>query len=480
MADAPTVPTRRFARRSRAGVFFGLSWAGMVCVGIAAGLVFLVVTRNAPGQTTGVAVLVAAGAVPVSGRALVSWIPIFGGYLWRTAVRQTRYLARVDQPRPVGNLSLPGDAARLRVVIAPDSETALVHDPHLRRLTAVLRVTHKGAVLADATDKVEMDRGWSAALGGLARFDSSICRVQTIERTLPGGSSLADHFTHVASPQVPSTSRVRAAYETLLAGKTGQLEHESLISITLDMAKAAVQIREMGGGLAGGSKLLGESMHTLAGSLPQAGLSPDRWLGQAELGLLVRSVYDPEQVPRLQAATVGRQLHRAGPMGVVEHFTHVETDSAFHRVYQVTEWPRRPVEPMALWPLIVTSGVSRSISQIYRPVPLRGSRRSAESAVVEARRQLHRNHKRRGFTDPQDDVEVQDANRRLEALTLGGREYDFLGLVTVTAPTLKTLTESCRKVQEAASAAEVEVRVLAGQQAQHLVTGALPFTRGFE
>src|SRR5699024_634475 len=113
------------------------------------------------------------------------------------------------------SLNLPGDAARLRLVL-DEAGVAYIHDPHTRHLTVTLRVNHGGTVLLDATRQIELDHGFGKLLDGIARFDENIARIQIIERTLPsGGGLLTNYHANKFGPLIDT--HLAKVYETLVA-----------------------------------------------------------------------------------------------------------------------------------------------------------------------------------------------------------------------------------------------------------------------
>src|SRR5699024_3347894 len=107
-----------------------------------------------------------------AGRPFIEWIPILSTYLLRAASGQTSYIRPLTTaPTLAGTLSLPGDAARLRL-ITDAAGIAYVHDPHTRHLTAILRVRHGGTILLDPDKQAELDAGWARVMDSIARFDS--------------------------------------------------------------------------------------------------------------------------------------------------------------------------------------------------------------------------------------------------------------------------------------------------------------------
>lgn len=479
MSAETVMPTRTIARRGRAAVFFGLTWAGIVFVAAGALVMFLVIGVSFP-PALGLPLaltLAGLGAVSVAGRPLYGWVPIVGVYAWREAAGHTRFARDLNRPTIAGTLGLPGDGARLRLVLDVHG-TAFVHDPHARHLTVALHVTHGGAALLDPGKQAELDRGWAKVLDALARFDDDVARVQVIERTLPSGGGLLQQYLNGRSGPLVDT-QLGAVYEALLAKQGESLRHESLIALTIDLARASSKVREMGGGMTGAVTLAHEVMQTLHGSVPDAGLTPEGWLKEDDLALLIRSVYDPEAIPHLASAAIGREVSTAGPMGVAEGWASVQTDSAHHKVFQIVEWPRAGLGLMSMWPVILSPGVHRTFTLIARPIPVGKSRREAKSNLAETRHERARRRQRRGWDDPEDAAEEAEAQKRLEEVTLmGSREYEFIGLLVIHAPDEQRLRTEARKILGKTNQADLDLRPLVGQQAQHLITATLPVGRG--
>ncbi|HEX2943569.1 MAG TPA: SCO6880 family protein, partial [Rhodopila sp.] len=145
MSDRPAPPatTYRFGRRQRRGLLLGLSGPRVTAIG--SGLVVIVIGLVLAGMTG--AVLLAPLWVGLMAAALFQWhkrpvaemIPTAAHFTARTVTTQDRYTARVSRPRSAGTMALPGDAAALRFH-ADESGAVMVHDPHARTLTAIVRI----------------------------------------------------------------------------------------------------------------------------------------------------------------------------------------------------------------------------------------------------------------------------------------------------------------------------------------------------
>ena len=140
MRDFELAPVK-FSRLTRRGVLLGLSGLQLVVVGFGGiTLIFaLYVGGGASLMYVVPILLVCAGLafVGVGGRKVVEWLPVVTRWLWRSTGGQLLFRRRIVQPRPVGTLALPGDAARLRQWFDPESGAVMVHDPHRSTLTAI-------------------------------------------------------------------------------------------------------------------------------------------------------------------------------------------------------------------------------------------------------------------------------------------------------------------------------------------------------
>ena len=135
---------------------------------------------------------VALAFVGVGGRKLIEWAPIGARWLWRSTGGQLLYRRRVVKPRPAGTLALPGDAARLRQWVDPETDAVMVHDPHAATLTAIVGVSHPAFVLLDPAEQERRVVSWGRVLATACR-SGRIASVQVMERTLPdSGKGLAD------------------------------------------------------------------------------------------------------------------------------------------------------------------------------------------------------------------------------------------------------------------------------------------------
>jgi hypothetical protein len=245
---------------------------------------------------------------------------------------------------------------------------ALIHDPHLGTLTAVLRVRHGAFVLVDPATQSARADAWGRVLGGLATHHRGITRVQVLERALPDAG--VDVTAWWVSNGHQDGSWMAQAYTELLAQATPAAErHETMIAITLSLSAAAGSIRERGGSLHGATVVMRERMRSFEAAIRSADLTPSGWLTDTGLAWVLRTTYDPRSAEKLDGKRVGGSLSTAGPIAVDEEWARMRSDSGWHTTLWISEWPRLEVVPGFLWPLVLGPPVRRSLSITAEPVP---------------------------------------------------------------------------------------------------------------
>ncbi|MCW2752173.1 MAG: hypothetical protein JWR83_3283 [Aeromicrobium sp.] len=471
----------RFSRLARRGVLLGLSVAQLVVLAVA------VFTFTASLYVGGAQILLlgspvwapalASAAVPVGGRKAVEWVPVGSNWLIRIALRQTVYRRRITRPRPAGTLALPGDAASLRQYEDLESGAVMVHDPHSRRLTAMIEVTHPSFILLDPAEQQRRIEGWGRVLATCCR-SGRLARLQVLERTLPdSGTGLAKWW---ADHGADDGSWVATTYAELIerAGPAAE-RHVTTLSLSLDMKAAARAIRAAGGGLVGAAQVLRREVTTLSGALRSADITPSAPYRAGDLAVLLRSAYDPAIAATLhRAGGIGEDLAAAGPVAVDESWDSLRSDTAHHVVLWVSEWPRSLVYPGFLSPLLLSSGVRRSFTLLCNPVRADQAARDIRKKKTEYISDAAQRAKLGQIEDASQTAEYRDVLQQEADLTSGHGVLRFTGLLAITAPTLDEVEAAVAQVEQAAIQASCETRRLVGQQAQAFAAAALPLCRG--
>jgi hypothetical protein len=467
----------KFSRLSRRGVLLGLSGLQLAMTGIAAAALILGLYVGAVVMTFPViGICVVLAFVGVGGRKLVEWGPIGTRWLWRSTGGQLIYRRRVMMPRPAGTLALPGDAARLRQWLDPETGAVMVHDPHAATLTSIIAISHPAFVLLDPAEQERRVVSWGRVLATACR-SGRIASVQVTERTLPdSGKGLAQWWDSHGDHGQSWTS---TTYAELIdrAGPAGE-RHASTISISLDIKTAGRAVRAAGGGMKGAAAVLRQEMATTLAALRSADLSPSEWLTPGDLALILRSAYDPAVAGALERhGDLGRDLATAGPVAVAEFWGSLRSDSAHHCVLWISEWPRSMVFPGFLTPLLLSSGIRRTFTLLYTPLRTDRAARDIRKKKTEYISDAAQRQRIGQIEDAQQTAEYQDVLQQEADLTAGHGVLRCTGLVAVSAPDPDELERAVAAVEQAAIQASCETRRLWGQQAQSFAVAALPLGR---
>ncbi|WP_241236984.1 SCO6880 family protein [Georgenia faecalis] len=475
-----TTPTVRFGRRSSRGVLLGLSAPRVAALGMAL-LIALpaVYLRGFTGLALTAPVwglALASAWVSVGGRRAVEWVPVYGHWLLRRALKQNVYGVRVLKPRPAGTLALPGDAASLRLHHDITSGAAMVHDPAGRTLTATARVRHPSFVLLAPGDQERRVSAWGRVLATCCA-SGRISRIQVLERTLPDAGEgvrryWAEHGTN-------DGGWAATEYDQLVEESLPTSErHETTISISLDMTRARRAIRAEGGGVAGAAAVLRRELNTVFAALSAADIILEGWVQPDDLAAILRLAYDPTAAHTLHRADVGHDPSTAGPVLVHEHLDHLRTDSGVHAVYWISEWPRSEVFPSFLSPVLLSAGIRRAISIVAQPLTTAEAMRSVRKERVEYQTDAAQRQRIGQIADYASEQEWADVNQRERDLVAGHGDLRFAGFLCVTAPDLDALQAARSAIEQAAIQSGCETRLLLGQQAQAFTAAALPLCRG--
>ena len=470
----------KFSRLTRRGILLGLSLSQLVALGI--GVTTLVWAFYAGGGML-IALLApvwlcAASVVwiRIAGRPIVEWIPVAFWWMWKTTGGQLLYRRRVVKPRPAGSLALPGDMARLREYDDPITGAGMVHDPTASTLTAIIAVSHPAFALLDPGEQERRVSSWGRVLATVCR-SGRLSMMQVLERTLPdSGTGLAEWW---ASHGNADDSWASTTYAELIdrAAPAGE-RHATTLSLSLDMQTAARQIRTAGGGIRGAAAVLRQEMSTLIAALRSADLAPSSWLTCGEIAVILRSAYDPAVAATLERhGELGQSLATAGPVAVNESWSRLRTDSAFHAVLWISEWPRSMVYPGFLAPVLLSTGIQRSFSLLCTPMRSDQAARDIRKKKTEYISDAAQRQRIGQIEDASQTAEFQDVLQQEADLTAGHGVLRYTGLISVSARTAEDLDAAVAAIEQAAIQASCETRLLVGQQAQAFTAAALPLCR---
>jgi hypothetical protein len=475
--------TARLARRSRRGLILNLTAPQAITLFVAVVLVAAAVPTLGLAAAFWVAMLVGGPMVAVAlvrwdGFPLVEWSPILWHYWRRRRTRQNGFRATAT-PRTAGRLALPGQEARLLTLTDPDGSVT-VHDPWTGGYTAVLRVRAPAFLLLDPETQDAQVSGWGRVLAGICQ-SNLISRIQVLEQCVPdSGDGLRDyHAQHAHGLDLSEWAAENYRDLMDIAGPASS-RSDVLLALTLDSKRCRGLVRKSGGGHTGALKVLAGQRRVVEAALAASSLAVEGWLTPAELAYELRCAYDPAIRPMLDyRPTAGRDLASAGPFAVQEHWDYLRTDTAYHCVLWLIEWPRSLVYPTFLAPLVLTPGIDRRLSLIYEPVPTAKAMKQVQHDKTELISNAHDRHRLGQVVNLADADELTDTLQREAEINAGHGDIGYAGLLVVSAPTLDQLTLAVGAVRQAAIQAGCEARVLAGQQMQAFAAAALPLTRGF-
>lgn len=474
----------RFGRLERRGLLLGLSPAQVTLTGLAVTVATAAVyAAGMPGLAATAPVwtpLLLVGTLSISGRPLVAWLPVLAHWHTRRALRATTHLTRPTTLPAASDLVLPGIPGRLTVTASPTSGAALILDRRAGTVTAIARVHGSGFLLDDAAGQDRKVTGWGRALAGACQA-GAVVRVQVLHRTLPGGAGQARRWW--AQHALAGSSWASRLVADLLTDTQATTDRvETLLALTVKAPSRTGPTLGAAGGAA-----VERHVSAFADALTAAELTVSGWVTPARLGGVLRAAYDPDAATRTDHGDDGAALAPddeqfasalVGPMGVEEYWDRVRTDSAWHAVYWVSEWPRSTVHPGFLQPLLLAPGTRRTVTLLAEPLPVGRALREIRRAKVEHAADATHRARVGQVEDETTRAEAADLARREADLVAGHGDLRFTGLIVVTAPDEEALAGACAATEAAAAQAVCEVRRLVGQQGQAHAAAALPLGRG--
>jgi hypothetical protein len=309
-------------------------------------------------------------------------------------------------------------------------------------------------------------------IAGLCQ-SSRIARAQILERTIPDpGDGLGDW---ARERELDKHTGAGGIYEDLLRhAAPAAARHETLFSFALSLDAVSKEVRKHGGGVAGAMAVLDAESRAFQTAFAAAGVA-GAWLNAADLAASLRVAFDPAATRSLVSDL---DPVDAAPLAVDATWDCLRTDSSFHRVYVVTEWPRVRATPSFLSPLLLKPGIRRTFSLVLQPVPVGKALRDARRHQVE-RVTDRATRKRIGQLETEEDRQ-QDADvaQRERDLAAGHGDVRWIGLIAVSADDEEALDEASTEIEIAASQALLDIRRLVGQQVEGFLAAALPFGVG--
>ena len=477
-------PTYLFGPLQHRALLMGLRGAQVAVIAAVVVVVLVALwTVPAPGNVVVAVAAVATAAVvcfvPVGGRTVEQWTPVALRWAWRRTTGGHRFRStvatrghasdgslRADLPRTLAGLSL------LSAPLPAGGELGVIRDRRADTYTAVIAVQGSAFALLESSDKQRLLAGWDDVLRGLGGDLSPVHRLQWIERTAPDdGDALGrDLRDRVAVPLTDAS--VRSYLEVLDEAGPVSTHHEVFLAVSITPRRAGRLLRQHGRTKNDAAcavlvdqlrlleqRLLRADLRVLSRGLPPRMVARALRLAvdpQARNPMARRALHHPDQS--------GCDPANAWPMAAETSWRTYRTDSAVHATFWIAEWPRSPVGPDFLAPLLLLTSAARTVSVTMEPVGAGKAIREVEHARTTelAEQQLRES---RGFlTSYRKSRETEAVNRRAAELQEGYADFRFSGYVTVTAATEAELDAACAEVNHAAQQSGLELRRMAGEQ----------------
>lgn len=463
----------RFSDSQRPGLLLGLG--ARQAIPVIAGVLFLATVLQTPIPP------VAGVAGPVLG-CVVAFGQWRGAALSETLVPGTRlWVARRCgrrrwlRPPLLGDNTehaLPGPLRGLELIEVPEGSTgeaagmAVVRDRRAGTVTAVLRVHGHGFPLASATEQDAMLAAWSGALSPFARERSPVSNATWQEWAHPVGSDAHREFLASIGVECRAADPATADYLALVDQQAPvTVAHDILLTVTIDQRRVRAR-RSATSRFTAALDALGSEVRLFADRLDAAGLTVDEPLTPVELSGALRVRSDPGRAA--QIATLTRSLAAAanrgalewGPMVLDAERGHVRVDGTYHRSYRVAGWPQLPVGSDWLGDLLTDTRAVRTVTVVMEPVPMGRAARAADREVM-AREADADMKTQKGFrVNARERKRLADVEARERELSQGHAEFQFVGIVDVTAADLDALDDTCADVEQVAAQCLLDLRPL--------------------
>jgi hypothetical protein len=348
---------------------------------------------------------------------------------------------------------------------SPGRSLAVVRDRPAGTITAVLRVHGHGFPLASAPEQDMMLSAWSAALSPFARERSPVSTVTWHEWAHPVTSDA--HHDFLMSVGIRDRANDESTDYLALVDQQAPVTvaHDVLVSLTVDLRRVRAR-RSSLSRLAAAIDTLSDEVRLFIARLEAAGMTVDAPLNAIELSAATRVRSDPKRA--MQMSTLSRSLAAAarrgalewGPMAMEAEWSHVRVDGSFHRSYLVARWPQLPVGSDWMSEVLTGTVAVRTVTVVLEPVPMGKAARAADREVMSREADADMKTTKGFRVNARERKRLADVEARERELSEGHAEFQFVGIVTVTAPDIDALDDACADVEQAAAQSLLDLRPL--------------------
>ena len=465
-------------------LFYGFRTSQFVicAVGVASAILLLN-TGNLIAVFAVVTICAVLAFLPLMGRNLDEWLPIFAKWIvtgksgrnYHAPAPLLGHTGRTTQM--VAAPSFVKGVKLLKVIHAEGREVAVIKDTVNATYSAVLSIRGNSFVLASRQDQEQQLASWGSVLSRFAREGSIINRVQWIERAIPESSQKMHEF-YEENASLGENSSVTESYMELIDSAVPiTTSHEVYLIIQISQLRAAKQIKQAGGGDDGSCEVLLRELANAASELSSAGFQVLGALDRDQVARLIRTTFEPHVNEELSKRHDPLTMNEIWPMTTETEWNSYRSDSAFHRTFWISDFPRTEVGADFMAPLMLQSLITRTISIVMEPIAPTKAIREVEVAKTSfiADEELR---SRGGYTSKTSrEREFHKLQERESELADGHGAYRFSAYLSVSANSEEELEYAAQNVEQVSHQSHLVLRLLYGEQDTAFAT-MLPLARG--
>jgi len=423
--------------------------------------------------------------LPFGGRNLDEWVPIFAKWIitgdsGRNYHAAAPLLGHTDKKTQM--VSAPPfvkGVKLLKVTHAEGREIAVIKDSTNNTYSAVLSIRGNSFVLSGREDQEAQLANWGSVLSRFSREGSVISRVQWIERAIPENSQLMHDYYDESATMSEDNSVASSYMELIDTAVPVTTAHEVYLILQISQAKAAKQIKQAGGGDDGSCEVLLRELINAASEVSNAGFTVLGALNRDQVARLIRTTFEPSVNEELshRSAVEGLKHNEIWPMTTETDWSYYRTDSAFHRTFWISDFPRTEVGADFMAPLMLQSLITRTISIVMEPISPTKALREVEIAKTSFIADEDLRNRGGYTTSTTREREFHKLQERENELADGHGAYRFSAYLTCSANSEEELEFNSQSIEQASHQSHLVLRLLYGEQDTAFAT-ILPLGRG--
>ncbi|WP_018142445.1 SCO6880 family protein [Alloscardovia criceti] len=388
-------------------------------------------------------------AVSVHGRSLIQIVMIHLGFGLRSATGQTQWtLNPLTKHTTVGYIDLPGAAGKrikpLEVMNTEFAGACILFDREHGDATAILRCMGQPFVFAKTQTQDDRARAFGSLLAQLSEFED-VVRLTIQTRSLMSPF----HMPHTTDSSAVSFAQ-QEAFDMVAENMRTIMNHDIIISLTLNPDKARDIVRSYGGGVQGISGLFKDRLTPLVSMLAAAGVETDQtsqvyWENLAQLRAMMKLMSDSHTI-----TVINEKLELDDDIPVAtnyrEYTDYIHVGDTYARTLWIDKWPSDPASVGFLSQLTSSKDAQIIFTQAFKPTPENKARKMLNERKNELERTQRMNRNLGRNDDARLTLESNEVDKRLTELAINKAEVSFQGFVTIIATTKEELDTVTRNL----------------------------------